>query len=413
MSESRYPTRVSDPDETTRIPKEALEGLRDADKARDAGFPVNGSSGGGATAAPAVPRSAEPATPPANGSPARPGSNGFGSDSAPASPRPPVFGDGTNGSNGANGANGASGFRGEPTGAGSGAVPAAGGGLGSPGSGPGGQGSGGHGSGGQGSGGHGSGGLGSGGLGSGGPGSGGLGSPGAGSSAGSSGSSGGAGPTVGSPGLGGPGSTPPVPSPIGYPERSQTGYSPAAYQGSYSSGYPSVADAPTTVSGPGAGLAGGAAAGAGLGAGATAAARSSLGTATRPPAPARGATGAGAGRPPRRARLLVRHIDPWSTLKFSFVLSVAMFFVWLVAVGVLYGVLDGMGVFEEINGLYGEVSGNGGDRLFSPGLVLGSATVVGAINIVLFTALATIGAFVYNICSDLVGGIEVTLAERD
>ena len=90
-----------------------------------------------------------------------------------------------------------------------------------------------------------------------------------------------------------------------------------------------------------------------------------------------------------------------------------MFFVWLVAVGVLYGVLDGMGVFEQINSLYDEVSGNSGDRLFSPGLVLGAATLIGAVNIVLFTALATIGAFVYNICSDLVGGIEVTLAERD
>jgi hypothetical protein len=134
-----------------------------------------------------------------------------------------------------------------------------------------------------------------------------------------------------------------------------------------------------------------------------------VGTAgARPPA-----RGAGGGRPPRRARLLVRHIDPWSTLKFSFVLAVAMFFVWLVAVGVLYGVLDGMGVFEQLNGLYDEVSGNGGDRLFSPGLVLGTATLIGAVNIVLFTALATIGAFVYNICSDLVGGIEVTLAERE
>ena len=90
-----------------------------------------------------------------------------------------------------------------------------------------------------------------------------------------------------------------------------------------------------------------------------------------------------------------------------------MFFVWLVAVGVLYGVLDGMGVFEEINGLYDEVSGNAGDTLFSPGLVLGTAALIGVVNIVLFTALATIGAFVYNICSDLVGGIEVTLAERD
>jgi hypothetical protein len=172
---------------------------------------------------------------------------------------------------------------------------------------------------------------------------------------------------------------------------------PPAYPGYGATGYSPLGDAPTTVAGPG-------------GATNAAAARTALGGATRPgtrPAPAN------ASRPARRARLLVRHIDPWSTLKFSFVLAVAMFFVWLVAIGVLYGVLDGMGVFEQINGLYDEVSGNGGDSLFSPGLVLGTAALVGVVNIVLFTALATIGSFVYNICSDLVGGIEITLAEKD
>ena len=171
---------------------------------------------------------------------------------------------------------------------------------------------------------------------------------------------------------------------------------PTAYPGSYGSGFSPLGDAPTTVAGPG-------------GAANTAAARTALGAATRAgarPSPT-------AARPARRARLLVRHVDPWSTLKFSFVLAVAMFFVWLVAIGVLYGVLDGMGVFEQINGLYDEVSGNGGDSLFSPGLVLGTAALVGVVNIVLFTALATIGSFVYNICSDLVGGIEITLAEKD
>jgi hypothetical protein len=119
-------------------------------------------------------------------------------------------------------------------------------------------------------------------------------------------------------------------------------------------------------------------------------------------------------RPARRARLTLRQIDPWSTFKFSLVLAVAMFFVWLVAVGVLYGVLDGIGVFGRVNDLYGELAGNeDGKALITPGLVLGLAALVGAVNIVLTTALATVGAFVYNICADLVGGIEVTLAERD
>jgi hypothetical protein len=123
--------------------------------------------------------------------------------------------------------------------------------------------------------------------------------------------------------------------------------------------------------------------------------------------------GAAAARPARRARLLVRHIDPWSTFKFSLVLAVALFFVWLVAIGVLYGVLDGVGVFDKINGLYDQLGGSSGQRIVTPGLVLGIAALVGAVNIVLMTALATVGSFVYNICADLVGGIELTLAERE
>jgi hypothetical protein len=39
--------------------------------------------------------------------------------------------------------------------------------------------------------------------------------------------------------------------------------------------------------------------------------------------------------------------------------------------------------------------------------------VIGLINVVLFTALATVGTFIYNQCCDMVGGIQVTLADPD
>jgi hypothetical protein len=123
------------------------------------------------------------------------------------------------------------------------------------------------------------------------------------------------------------------------------------------------------------------------------------------------------GRGPRRASLQVRRVDPWSVLKLAFVLSVALFFVWMVAVGVLYGVLDGMGVWDKLNGTYNEFAVNttaaSNGPLITVGRVLGIAAIVGAINIVLFTALATVGAFVYNVSADLAGGLEVTLAERE
>jgi hypothetical protein len=124
------------------------------------------------------------------------------------------------------------------------------------------------------------------------------------------------------------------------------------------------------------------------------------------------------GRGPRRASLQVKRIDPWSVLKLAFVLSVALFFVWLVAVGVLYGVLDGMGVWDRVNGTYNEFAqntsaGSSSSPLITASRVFGIAAIIGAINIVLFTALATVGSFVYNVSADLAGGLEITLAERE
>ena len=45
--------------------------------------------------------------------------------------------------------------------------------------------------------------------------------------------------------------------------------------------------------------------------------------------------------------------------------------------------------------------------------VIGTSVLLGAVNMVLFTALATLGAFVYNVCADLVGGVELTLSEKE
>jgi Transmembrane domain of unknown function (DUF3566) len=120
-----------------------------------------------------------------------------------------------------------------------------------------------------------------------------------------------------------------------------------------------------------------------------------------------------AGRGPRRARLQLRHIDTWSAFKISFVLSIALFFIWMVAVGVLYGVLGSLGVFGTLNELFGQLGGAGGGDVITPGVVFGAAAVIGAVNIILLTALGTVSTFIYNLCSDLVGGLEVTLSERD
>ncbi|MEV6842023.1 DUF3566 domain-containing protein [Actinoplanes sp. NPDC051411] len=136
---------------------------------------------------------------------------------------------------------------------------------------------------------------------------------------------------------------------------------------------------------------------------------------------ARSTVSAAAGRGPRRARLNLKRIDPWSVMKFSFAVSVVLFIVVVVATSVLYLALDTMGVWNSVNAsLKTLVSASGGtDTSTDTGFritawgVIGTSMLIGAVNVVLFTALATLGAFIYNVCADLVGGVELTLAERD
>jgi hypothetical protein len=138
---------------------------------------------------------------------------------------------------------------------------------------------------------------------------------------------------------------------------------------------------------------------------------------------ARSTVTSAAARGPRRARLNLKRIDPWSVMKFAFAVSVVLFIVVVVATSVLYLSLDAMGVWKEVNtslqslvsasgGTEGAATGGGGFRITAWG-VIGTSMLIGAVNVVLFTALATLGAFIYNVCADLVGGVELTLAERD
>ncbi|WP_436525072.1 DUF3566 domain-containing protein [Actinoplanes sp. HUAS TT8] len=134
---------------------------------------------------------------------------------------------------------------------------------------------------------------------------------------------------------------------------------------------------------------------------------------------ARSTVSSAAARGPRRARLNLKRIDPWSVMKFAFAVSIVLFIVVVVATSVLYLALDTMGVWTSVNDSLKELvsaSGgtdtSGGFRITAWG-VIGTSMLIGAVNVVLFTALATLGAFIYNVCADLVGGIELTLAERD
>ncbi|MEU5365672.1 DUF3566 domain-containing protein [Streptomyces sp. NPDC005925] len=121
----------------------------------------------------------------------------------------------------------------------------------------------------------------------------------------------------------------------------------------------------------------------------------------------------------RKARLRVAKADPWSVMKVSFLLSIALGICTIVAAAVLWMVMDAMGVFSTVGGTISEATGsnesNGFDLqsfLSLPNVLLFSS-IIAVIDVVLATALATLGAFIYNLSAGFVGGVELTLAEDE
>ncbi|MVO88886.1 hypothetical protein GPA10_30040 [Streptomyces sp. p1417] len=121
----------------------------------------------------------------------------------------------------------------------------------------------------------------------------------------------------------------------------------------------------------------------------------------------------------RKARLRVAKADPWSVMKVSFLLSIALGICTIVAAAVLWMVMDAMGVFSTVGGTISEATGsnesNGFDlqAFLSLPRVLIFTSIIAVIDVVLATALATLGAFIYNLSAGFVGGIELTLAEDE
>ena len=144
-----------------------------------------------------------------------------------------------------------------------------------------------------------------------------------------------------------------------------------------------------------------------------ASATASSGAAARPAA--RASASSAVDSVPRRVRLTLARIDPRSVTKLSFLRSVAVGIALVVATGVVWSVLNGMGVFTDLDGLLRDIAGNEIDISLLDyvgfGKVISLATVIAVIDVVLLTALSTIVAFLYNVSSALVGGLHVTLSD--
>jgi len=124
-------------------------------------------------------------------------------------------------------------------------------------------------------------------------------------------------------------------------------------------------------------------------------------------------------RSSRQAHLTIARVEPWSVMKFSFVVSLVAFVILFVAVSVIYGTLSALGVFTSLQHVVQSVTssqdsnGVNAAKWFTASRILSYTALLGALNVVLITAMSTIGAVVYNLTSRLIGGVEVTLRETE
>lgn len=111
----------------------------------------------------------------------------------------------------------------------------------------------------------------------------------------------------------------------------------------------------------------------------------------------------------RRVRRIVRKVDPWTVLKASFVFNAVMGLVFVLGTWVMWSLVLQKGIPDRIVDLFDAVTIEltiDGPLYFRIVVLL---AVIGAIGM---TAFMTLGAVIYNLISDLVGGIEVTVLEE-
>ena len=114
---------------------------------------------------------------------------------------------------------------------------------------------------------------------------------------------------------------------------------------------------------------------------------------------------------------MINRVDPWSVLKVSLLLNVAIGIMMVVGAAIVWFMLDSLHVFSQIQDLVGSVVETNSNAFtgvveymkFSRAISM--STIIAVVNLILSTALCTLAALIYNVIASLVGGIHLTLAD--
>ncbi|KAB1502796.1 DUF3566 domain-containing protein [Corynebacterium sp. 320] len=112
--------------------------------------------------------------------------------------------------------------------------------------------------------------------------------------------------------------------------------------------------------------------------------------------------------PQETRQLTVFRVNPVSALKVGAGFGVALFLVWMIAVTIVWIVLNAAGVWDRLNNLLSDLFGL---DTFGPGVYFGLTGLLGVLEVLVVVMLAPLAAVVYNDGQKLWGGLKVELAE--
>ncbi|MGI8392377.1 DUF3566 domain-containing protein [Leucobacter sp. Z1108] len=113
--------------------------------------------------------------------------------------------------------------------------------------------------------------------------------------------------------------------------------------------------------------------------------------------------------PAKQVRLKLVYVDFWSAVKFSFLVSLSLAIVGVVAIILVYTVLVSTGVLSQLDSLFMDIVGDQNSLLafFGFAQVFGFAIVVGILNVIVGTALGAVASVIYNLLVRVIGGFQL------
>jgi hypothetical protein len=119
------------------------------------------------------------------------------------------------------------------------------------------------------------------------------------------------------------------------------------------------------------------------------------------------------GRKPRVRRVtrVVRHVDPWTVFKIALVANLVLYLIVLTAGVLLWNVAYATGTVDNVERFFESFGWSSFD--FNGGEIYHSAWIGGLFLVIGFTGLAVLFATLFNLITDLVGGMRFTVLEEE